>query len=108
MEETLESLDRVSQYLNPDKVNPAHHSERDKERRFAQTLKDQMEEEFEKRKRDRKKDAVILQQENKAEGAVDPAQNQAPADPTRAHSDNEEVVDNQTQEPWSEHIDLKA
>ncbi|MDD3731730.1 MAG: hypothetical protein PHU88_05070 [candidate division Zixibacteria bacterium] len=108
MDETLESLDRVSQYLNPDKVNPAHHSERDKERKFAQTLKDQMEEEFEKRKRDRKKDAVILQQENMEEGAVDTAQNQAPEDDPRNLSDNKEVADNQIQEPGSEHIDLKA
>lgn len=60
MDESFDSVDNVNRYMNPDKVKPAHHSERDKDRKFARTLKEKMEEDLERKKKKKKRDTVVI------------------------------------------------
>lgn len=106
MDETYDSLDSVNPYLNPDKVTPTHHSERDKDRKFARTLKEKLEEDLEKRKKKRKKDALVLQRDDLEEEPADEADG-SPQEATREDIPDESGID-KVDEQESGHIDLKA
>ncbi|MBN1211693.1 MAG: hypothetical protein JXA92_03875 [candidate division Zixibacteria bacterium] len=106
MDETYNSLDSINPYLNPDKVTPAHHSERDKDRKFARTLKEKLEEDFEKRKKKRKKDALVLHGEDLEEEPVDEAESSPQEEAREVIPDDPGLDDEDKQEPG--HIDVKA
>jgi len=106
MDETYDSLDSVNPYLNPDKVTPTHHSERDKDRKFARTLKEKLEEDLEKRKKKRKKDALVLHRDDLEEESPDEADG-SPQEETREDIPDDQGLDDDDKQE-SGHIDLKA
>jgi hypothetical protein len=110
MNDAYDSLDSVNPYLNPDKVTPAHHSERDKDRKFARTLKDKLEEDLEKRKKNRKKDTLDLHRVELEEEPPDEIVDTPPAE-TGADNPDEQGLENDDKNEVKEesgHIDLKA
>ena len=106
MDETYDSLDSVNPYLDPNKVTPAHHSERDKDRKFARTLKEKLEEDLEKRKKKRKKDALVLRRDELEEESPDETESSPPEETREDIPADRELDEEDGQDPG--HIDLKA
>ncbi|HVP06960.1 MAG TPA: hypothetical protein VMS71_03885, partial [Candidatus Acidoferrum sp.] len=57
----LDSVEKAVPYMPANRVNQMHRSERDKERKFSQTLEEEIEEEREKTHK--QKDEVVISQE---------------------------------------------
>ena len=67
MDAPIDSVDKTP-YPVPGKVNPLHHSEREKQREFSKALQEQMEEELEKSRKERAEDELLLRQEEREHG----------------------------------------
>ena len=102
MDSPIDHVENTTPYQGSDQVSPAHRSERDKDRKFARALKEKLEEELEKKKKQPKQDSVTLGDETQTE--PEPEQEE-PVD-TDASPTGTDVEDQQ--EPAERHIDLKA
>ncbi|PWB68695.1 hypothetical protein C3F09_11130 [candidate division GN15 bacterium] len=90
MDNALNSLDRMAPYTGSGKVAPAHHSEKDKERKKPETLEESFEDELEKEQKDHRHDTVALHKEEQSDDGAE----EKPEEP-------------ETPEPDG-HVDLKA
>ena len=106
MDETLSSLEKINPNLTPDAVSPTQHSEPDKSRKFAQELKDKMEEEREKRKKDKKQDVLVLHENELDDTSLEENKNMSQQDNHESVPDEEGREKNNDKLP--EHIDVKA
>jgi len=106
MDESFDSVDNINQYVNPDKVKPAHHSERDKDRKFSRALEEKMEEDLEKKKKKKKRDTFIHREDPGDEDAPDDREEEERNDVQEPDSDATEL--NQEDKQNSGHVDLKA
>lgn len=106
MNESFDSVENINQFVNPDKVKPTHQSERDKDRKFSRALKEQMEEDLEKKKKRKSQDSFVLGDNPGDEDDADgPEEEPRPANEdkgTEAAEPNREVKQDK------DHIDLKA
>jgi len=106
MDESFDSVDNINEYVNPDKVKPAHHSERDKDRKFSRALEEKMEEDLEKKKKKKKRDTFIHREDPGDEDAPDDREEEERNDVQEPDSDATEL--NQEDKQNSGHVDLKA
>jgi hypothetical protein len=102
MDNALNSLDRMAPYTGSGKVAPAHHSEKDKERKKADTLEQSFEDELEQEQKERRHDTVALHKEEQNDADNAESEPEEPARPKPPESDGEEP------NPPDEHVDLKA
>jgi len=102
MDNALNSVDRMAPYTGSGKVAPAHHSEKDKERKKSDTLEQSFEDELEQEQKEHRHDTVTLhKEEQQDDGAADTAPEE-PDGPERPASTQDKP------EPTDGHVDLKA
>lgn len=106
MDDALDSLDRIDPYHRSDRVKPSQQSSPDRQQKFAQELKDRMEEE---RRRQRQDEVIIEQGDPQASDDDDKqeaAEQAPPDDPPDADEENEK--DNDQSNRSGPHIDVTA
>jgi hypothetical protein len=102
MDNSLNSVDRMAPYTGSGKVAPAHHSEKDKERKKADTLEESFEDELEQEQNEHRHDGVTLHtDEQKDSESAEPGPEESP-EQKRPEPDDDES------KPPDEHVDLKA
>ena len=101
-----DSVERTT-YLPPDLVQPLSQSERDKRRQFAKALKEKMEEEQGKKRKNRSKDEVVI--EHDQEHQEQALSERDVEEQSQAQSESDESVDEtDSSDRKSEKIDVKA
>ena len=102
MDNALNSVDRMAPYTGSGKVAPAHHSEKDKERKKSDTLEQSFEDELEQEQKEHRHDTVTLHKEEQHDdGAADAA-------PEERHESERPASTDDEPEPTDGHVDLKA
>lgn len=107
MDDAFDSVDRVDPYHRSDHVKASQPTSPDRRRKFAQELKDRMEEEA--RRRGQRQDEVIIDQEDSQ--ASDASDERAGDDETSPEPEKTEARVDKTEEESDRsgpHIDLTA
>ncbi len=102
----LDSVEKAVPYMPANRVNPMHRSERDKERKFSQTLEEEIEEEREKTHK--QKDEIVLSQgqPDQQSSEQDPGE---PADSESPDAKETEAPEDENEHDKSDgHIDVTA
>ncbi len=105
MDGGLDSVEKAVPFMPAERVNPSHRSEREKERKFAQTLEEEFEEEQKKDRKAHDKDTVTLSDDADKKLSQD---HQSDHESTQDEPDVEENEKESTASPEEGHIDLKA
>jgi hypothetical protein len=105
MDGGLDSVEKAVPFMPAERVNPSHRSERDKERKFAQTLEEELEEELEKGRKGHDKDSVTLSKESESKLTDQHEQN---AEPEPERAEPEETDKDTSPGPEEGHVDLIA
>jgi hypothetical protein len=105
MDSSFNSVDRIAPYTGSGKVAPAHHSEKDKERRKSDTLEQSFEDELEQEQKEHRHDKVELhdqKQEDEQDDSSDTPESNAQEDEPKVEQEPAQVV------PPTIHVDVKA
>jgi hypothetical protein len=102
MDNALNSVDRMAPYTGSGKVAPAHHSEKDKERKKSDTLEQSFEDELEQEQKEHRHDTVTLHKDGQHDDGAADAAPEEPGEPKRPASTKDEP------ESSDGHVDLKA
>ena len=101
MDNALNSLDRMAPYTGSGKVAPAHHSEKEKERKKSDTLEQSFEDELEQEKKEHRHDTVTLHKDEQHDDAEK-------AEPQESEASERSPSTDDKPEPTDIHVDLKA
>ncbi|HUV31671.1 MAG TPA: hypothetical protein VMY05_11360 [Acidobacteriota bacterium] len=103
MDKQLDSVEHVP-YQSSDRVKPLQESEREKQRKFAQALREKMEEELGKGRRKGQEDELLLEDDDRPASEDDGREGE---DSSRAGADEPET-DTPGSPDTDAHIDVKA
>ncbi len=102
----LDSVEKAVPYMPANRVNPMHRSERDKERKFSQTLEEEIEEEREKTHK--QKDEVVISQEQADSQANDQDSGEVAEAESPDADENEAPESKDERQKPDGHIDVTA
>lgn len=104
MDGGLDSVEKAVPFMPAERVNPLHRSEREKERKFAQTLEEELEEEKKKSREAHEQDQVTLS----SDAGNQQPQPQKPDEEQPGEEDSDKPGEASKPGPEDGHIDLKA
>jgi hypothetical protein len=106
MDSSLDSVDNVP-YLAPEDVKPVERSKKEKRRKFSKALREKMEEDLEKRRRQRQGDELVLGTDDKPRGEDEQKDKQASDEQSSSTATPAGSPDSKDEDD-DRHIDVKA
>ena len=106
MESSLDSVDNIP-FQTPDQVKPVQQSEKDKQRKFYGALKEQMEEELHKGRKEYRQDEFVQDEDNRQTSGQQATGSKPPGRENKSDVEPENDTTHQDS-PSDTHVDLKA